>query len=139
VQPLVPPHKAQKIDLNTEYPCPCGRRGRLVPITLTEAFGCNRCQQIFVVEEGGYVIEQLSTSYPYKRAWRWTGNRWTTANSGIRDSYFPLAIGIIVVLLVVWLPLAPKFQGASGVILWAMLAVLLAVLPAIMVWLAYRR
>ncbi len=59
--------KTQKIDLNTEYPCPCRRKGCLLPITLTEAFGCDRCQQIFVVEESGYVIEQLSTNYPYKK------------------------------------------------------------------------
>jgi hypothetical protein len=131
--------KAQKIDLNTEYPCPCGRRARLLPITLTEAFGCNRCQQIFVVEDDGYVIEQLSTSYPYKRAWRWMGSRWNTAHSGIRESYLPVAVGIIVVLLIVWLPLALRSTAGSSVILWALLALLLAVLPAIMVWLAYRR
>ena len=53
------PQKAQKIELTTEYPCPCRRRGRLLPITLTEAFGCNRCQQIFVVEDSGYALEQL--------------------------------------------------------------------------------
>ncbi len=131
--------KAQKIDLNTEYPCPCRRRGRLLPITLTEAFGCNRCQQIFVVEDDGYVIEQLSTSYPYKQAWRWMGSRWNTAHSGIRESYLPVAVGIIVVLLIVWLPLALRSSAGSSVILWALLALLLAVLPAIMVWLAYRR
>ncbi|MBD0362332.1 MAG: hypothetical protein ICV55_06085 [Coleofasciculus sp. C3-bin4] len=139
----MPPQKAQKIDLNTEYPCPCRRRGSLVPITLTEAFGCNRCQQIFVVEESGHVIEQLSTSYPYKKAWRWTGHRWTTAHTSIGESYLPVALGIVLVLLIVWLPLAlAKSQTGGGgpkIIFWAMLAVLLAVLPALMVWLAYRR
>jgi hypothetical protein len=89
----VPPQKTQKIDLSTEYPCPCRRRGALVPITLTEAFGCNRCQQIFVVEESGYVIEQLSTSYPYKKAWRWTGHRWNTANASLGESYLPCGVG----------------------------------------------
>ncbi|MBW4577397.1 MAG: hypothetical protein KME08_19335 [Aphanothece sp. CMT-3BRIN-NPC111] len=135
----MPPHKAQKIDLNTEYPCPCGRRGRLVPIALTEAFGCNRCQQIFVVQDNGYAIEQLSTTYPYKRSWRWMGNKWSTANTGIGDSYFPVAVGIIVVLLIVWLPLALRSTASPNIILWTLLAVLLAVLPALMVWLAYRR
>jgi len=135
----VPPHKAQKIDLNTEYPCPCRRRGCLIPITLTEALGCNRCQQIFVVEESGYTIEQLSTSYPYKKVWRWTGNRWVTVHSGIGDSYLPVAILIILVLLIVWLPLALQADKGPSIIFWALLAVLLAVLPALMVWLAYRR
>ncbi len=133
------PQKAQKIDLNTEYPCPCRRRGHLLPITLTEAFGCDRCQQIFVVEENGQVIEQLSSSYPYKRAWRWTGHRWIAAHHGLRESYLPVALGIILVLLIVWLPLALRSPSGLSIIFWAILAVLLAVLPALMVWLAYRR
>lgn len=131
--------KSQKIDLNAEYPCPCRRRGKLVPIALTEAFGCNRCQQIFVVEENGYTIEQLSTTYPYKQAWRWTGHQWNKAYSGIRDSYLPLALGILLVLLIVWLPLALRSPVGANIISWAIVAVLLAVLPALMVWLAYRR
>jgi hypothetical protein len=135
----VPSQKAQKIDLNTEYPCPCRRRGSLIPITLTEAFGCNRCQQIFVVEESGYVIEQLSTSYPYKKAWRWTGHRWNTAHTSIGESYLPVALGVVLVLLIVWLPLALRSPTGPTIIFWALLAVLLAILPALMVWLAYRR
>jgi len=147
--------KVQKIDLNTEYPCPCRRRGCLVPITLTEAFGCDRCQQIFVVEESGYMIEQLSTSYPYKKAWRWTGNRWNTANTSIGENYLPVAILIVLILMFVWLPLALFCSkgGASipfpwlaqlckdkpSIIFWALSAVLLALLPALMVWLTYRR
>jgi len=31
------------------------------------------CQQIFVVRPDGFSIEQLATTYPYKRAWYWTG------------------------------------------------------------------
>lgn len=135
----MPSHKAQKIDLSAEYPCPCRRRGSLVQITLTEALGCNRCQQIFVVEEGGYVIEQLSTSYPYKKAWRWMGTRWTPANASIGESYLPVALLIVMILLIVWLPLALRSTTGPSIIFWALLAVLLAVLPALMVWLAYRR
>ncbi|MGQ4648462.1 hypothetical protein [Lyngbya aestuarii] len=135
----MPSQKAQKINLDAEYPCPCRRKGSLVQITLTEALGCDRCQQIFVVEEGGYVIEQLSTSYPYKKAWRWTGSRWITANAGLGESYLPVALLIVLVLLIVWLPLALRSPTGPSIIFWALLAVLLAVLPALMVWLAYRR
>ncbi len=130
--------KTHKIELNSDYPCPCRRRGHLTPITLTEAFGCSRCQQIFVVEEGGYVIEQLSTTYPYKRSWRWTGQQWTVVHPGLGDSYLPLALGILLVLLSIWLPVALN-SSAGGSILFLILALLLAVLPALMVWLAYRR
>jgi len=128
--------KTHKIELNSDYPCPCRRRGHLTPIILTEAFGCSRCQQIFVVEEGGYVIEQLSTTYPYKRSWRWTGHQWNVVHPGLGDSYLPLALGILLVLLSIWLPVA--LNGGGGILL-VVVALLLAVLPALMVWLAYRR
>ena len=131
--------KAKKIDLNADYPCPCRRRGRLIQITLTEAFGCDRCQQLFVVEDNGYVLEQLSTSYPYKRAWRWMGNRWSVSQPRFEQSYLPVAFGIILVLLIVWLPLALRSSNSANILVWAMVTVLLAVLPAMMVWLNYRR
>ena len=131
--------KIQKIDLNVDYPCPCRRRGRLIPITLTEAFGCDRCQQLFVVEDNGYVLEQLSTSYPYKRAWRWMGNRWSVAQPRFGQSYLPIALLIVFGLLIFWLPLALQSPHHGSILLWAMVAVLLAVLPALMVWLTYRR
>ena len=52
-------HKIQKIDSSSEYPCPCRRKGNLKPIVLTEALGCDRCQQIFEIKKDGQVIEQL--------------------------------------------------------------------------------
>jgi len=106
---------------------------------LTEAFGCNRCQQIFVVEDNGYALEQLSTNYPYKKAWRWMGNRWQPANTSIGESYLPIAMGVVLVLLIVWLPLALRSTAGLNIVFWALLAIFLAILPAVMVWLTYRR
>lgn len=131
--------KPDKIDLNTEYACPCRRKGQLIPITLTEAFGCDRCQQIFVVEENGYVLEQLTTTYPYKRAWRWKGNSWHVVQPPLKRSYLPIALGIIFVLVIIWLPLALRLANSSSILAWAMVAVLLAILPVLMIWLTYRR
>lgn len=102
----MPSKKAEKIELNAEYPCPCRRRGRLVPIVLTEAFGCNRCQQIFVVAPSDDTIEQVSTHYAYKPRWRWTGKEWHRVHSGLKTSYWPLALAMILVLLVIWFLLA---------------------------------
>ncbi len=132
------PKKLEKIDFNQEYPCPCRRRGQLIPIVLTEAFGCDRCQQIFVVEDNGHVLEQLSTTYPYKRAWRWMGNTWQVVRPRLGESYLPVALGVLFVLVIIWLPLALK-ASSSNTIVWAILAVMLAILPALMVWLTYRR
>lgn len=132
-------HKAQKIDLNSEYICPCRRKGRLKPITLTEAFGCDRCQQIFVVQENGYEIEQLASHYPYKKSWRWNNNRWIGSNQSMGDTYLPFALGIIFILLLIWLPLALRSSSGISVIIWTIFALILAIVPALMVWLAYRR
>lgn len=133
------PQKNQKIDLSREYPCPCRRHGQLTQITLTEAFGCSRCQQIFVVEESGYVLEELSTSYRYKRTWRWNGHQWNGAGSGFSENYLPVALGIILVMLVIGLLLVMNSPTSSGMVLWAVVLLLLALLPALMVLLAYRR
>lgn len=134
----MPPQKAQKIELNQNYPCPCRRRGTLQPIALTEALGCDRCQQIFVVEENGSAIEQLSTTYPYKRSWRWTGSRWVSANSNLKASFLPVAITVLALMLLVGLPLVLR-SPSSHIIVWVMMAVFLAILPALMLWLSYRR
>lgn len=85
------------------------------------------------------MLEQLSTSYPYKRTWRWNGRQWNIINPGLSESYLPVALGITLVLLSIWLPLALKSPANSGIILWAVVVLLLAVLPALMVLLAYRR
>jgi hypothetical protein len=127
--------KYQKIDLEKEYPCPCRRRGKLQPIILTEAMGCDRCQQIFVVQDNGHVIEQLSSTYPYKKAWRWTGNRWTLASQHLGDSYVPIMLGLILLILMVFLPLALQATVGISMAFW----LVLVILPAIIFWLAYRR
>ncbi|ACK65809.1 conserved hypothetical protein [Rippkaea orientalis PCC 8801] len=133
------PQKPIKIDLNNDYPCPCRRRGRLLPIVLTEAFGCDRCQQIFVVEENGQTIEQLSSSYPYKRSWRWTGYRWVVVRQGLGEGYFPLMSGMTIVVLIGWLLLALRSPAGLSMIIWTALIVFLIILSAIIFWLAYRR
>lgn len=133
------PHKPLKIDLNNEYLCPCRRRGCLKPITLTEAFGCDRCQQIFVLEEKSQVIEQLSSSYPYKRAWRWTGYRWVLIRPGLAHSYLPLISGMIFFLLSSWLLIILHYPSSLGMILGIVIAALLITFVATLFWIVYRR
>jgi hypothetical protein len=45
-------------------------------ITLTEAFGCSRCQHIFAITPDRLYIEQLAVSYPYRKMWFWNGYQW---------------------------------------------------------------
>lgn len=126
--------------MSSAYPCPCRRQGRLVPIALTEAFGCQRCQQIFVVKQDDYsTIEQLSTSYPYRRTWYWNGHQWHTARRGWGEGYwfFTLGLSLLVLMpLVIWLSLA---DPDIDVILWAIATLLIAVVPALVAWLALYR
>jgi hypothetical protein len=77
----VPSHHQQKICLSQQYPCPCHRQGQIQQIVLTEAFGCNRCQRIFVLKEDGCTIEELATNYPYQRRYYWNGVRWQMLRS----------------------------------------------------------
>ena len=129
----------ESVDLNSEYPCPCRRRGHLLPITLTEAFGCERCQQIFVVEDNGQVIKQLSSIYPYKRTWRWTGYKWRKVHPVIRKKFFPLTLGIILILLIIGLQLTLRSLPSLSMIFWIIVAVLVTFLSALMILLAYQR
>jgi len=136
----VRPYKTPKIDLKSEYPCPCRRRGRLKPIILTEALGCDRCQQIFVVKENGQVIEQLSSIY-HKRAWRWTGYRWANIYPGWRQTYLSAALALLMILpifAVILIPFLLRFSSAQSMIFWATILALLTVLLALIVWLAHR-
>ncbi|MFB2921411.1 MULTISPECIES: hypothetical protein [Aerosakkonema] len=135
----MPSPKAQKIDLNADYPCPCGRKGRLVPIVLTEAFGCNRCQQIFVVEKSEQVIEQLSTTHPYKKAWLWTGSRWYRAHTGLKEHYLASAFVLVVLLPLIWVIGVCNIPNLANRHLWAIIPVVLVELIALIQWLAYRR
>jgi hypothetical protein len=134
----VPPLKAQKVDINATYPCPCRQQGQLSPIALTEAFGCQRCQQIFVLKADGVTIEQLSTTYPYKRAWYWDGDQWQPVRKSLVAGYWLLLLGFSLLVLTVLL-LWTLFRGVSQpeVWLWVTLIFLIVALLFLLL-LAYR-
>lgn len=134
------PYKTPKIDLSSDYPCPCRRRGHLRQIVLTEALGCNRCQQIFVVKENGQVIEQLSSIY-HKKAWRWTGCRWANAHGRWTKSIIPtalLAIILIAVAGIFLLNLMLQWQTPRSIIFCAIVLAILTILLALVFLAVYR-
>lgn len=133
--------KIEKIDLHADYPCPCCRRGRLSLITLTEALGCERCQEIFVVHEDGYLLEGLKTAYPYPRKWYWADGRWTAQSaspkwsnrffSSTRFTLVALVFAILVILVSIivsmlptlsygWLALILGIVVGFAIVLWNM-------------------
>lgn len=134
------PYKLHKIDLKSDYPCPCRRRGRLKPIILTEAMGCDRCQQIFVVKQNGHIIEQLSSIYQ-KKAWRWTGYRWKNAYHNWTQSSLSIIlvlISILPVLALIILPVVLRWFSARSIIFWATVLSLSIALLAFMLWIVYN-
>ena len=124
------PPKVHKIDLTSEYPCPCRRSGNLKPIVLTEALGCDRCQQIFAVKKDRQVIEQLASVYQQK-SWRWTGSRWQKAHGRWKQSYLStlliLLFGLSVVIVVV-LPQMLRWLNAQSMISWIVVFLFLMML-----------
>lgn len=133
-------YKIQKIDLSSEYPCPCRRKGNLKPIVLTEALGCDRCQQIFVVKKDGQVIEQLSSIYQ-KKSWQWTGNRWKNAYARWTQSYLSTMLVLILgsaFFAVVILPLMLRWLIAQSIISWVVIFLILIILLLLTLYLVYR-
>ncbi len=55
-----------------------------MPISLTDAFGCDRCHHIFTVDEKLSQLEQLSSVYAGKKAWYWSGSQWKPLQSGLK-------------------------------------------------------
>lgn len=129
-----------KIDLNREYPCPCRRQGKLLPIILTEAMGCDSCQQIFVVTEDGQFIQEVSSTYPYKRLWFWTGKRWHSVSTSWRrtKTYLSFVIAVVLLLVIILLPLIVR-STSNLIAFLTIISVSIAILMGFMVWLVYRR
>ncbi len=130
-------HLNHKIDLNEEYPCPCRRKGKLSPILLTEAMGCDLCQQIFVVTETGKEIEQLSSVYPYKRRWCWNGKRWIINGMWGLKIYAPLITWLTLILLIISIPIIIKFSESLALVVGAII-VLLLILVSLYLWRSSR-
>ncbi|MGF1486845.1 MAG: hypothetical protein ACFBSE_07005 [Prochloraceae cyanobacterium] len=128
--------KVKKIDLNTSYPCPCCKKGSISAIALTEAFGCDRCQQIFVIEANERIIKQLANSYAIEGSWQWTGKQWKSTNqTNWKQTYLSVAICTIFIPAMVFLILGTNIPTNAAKIL--LLALFLAAF-SIVVWLAYR-
>ncbi len=134
----MPFHFNKKIDLTEEYPCPCRRKGILKTIVLTEAMGCELCQQIFVLTESATEIEQLSSVYPYKRRWRWSGKRWIAKGMWGLEIYFPLILWTVLVMLVTSIPILIKYSEGFNIFL-AIVLTLVLILLSFLLWLSYQR
>jgi hypothetical protein len=108
-------------------------------ITLTDAFGCDRCQHLFEVTEQGMYLEQIVTTRPQRPRWRWTGKTWKSVPR--RDplhkfttlELFGLLLGTIVCVLIL------NQAIANNLVYGLCLLILLIVIPGLMFWLSYRQ
>jgi hypothetical protein len=92
-----------------------------------------------VVQESGYVIEELSTTHPYKRAWRWTGSQWSTAGPSLGRAYLPLTLLIIFGLVFLLLVTTLQSPLSSSITFRVIAALVLSTMVVLMLWLACRR
>jgi hypothetical protein len=121
------------------YPCPCRRQANLVPIFLTDAFGCDRCPQVFVMDDDGRLVEQLTASYPYARTWRWTGQQWKAVRPK-HDGYVVWFLTVLVLWTLGWVFGIHAYVPALSGLYWAIGVFLITfVLPTVHYWFIHRR
>jgi hypothetical protein len=105
---------------------------------LTEAFGCDRCQQIFVVLEDGQTIEQLASLNPQKKLWRWNGKNWVLIRPQCNRRYLFFGfLVILVIVIIIWGTVILRSPSGIGMISWGILAFLLIVLFTLIAWLVW--
>ena len=131
-------HKEYELlELDRSYPCPACKHGSLIPITLTEAWGCDRCKQIFECTTELNAISKLGSPYPHQKTWKWNGKQWVISKKAflarLRERTLRIRAGAIFVLL--WI----------GWTLLALVGISLSVRPLIllslvvMFWVVLRR
>ena len=124
-----------KLDCDRSYPCPVCRRGELHAITLTEAWGCDDCQEIFE-QTASNTIKKLTAPYPHRASWQWTGKAWERQRPSMKPDPARRAVVAMALAALLWLVLTlldlvniPLRIGLSTIILIAL----------IVVWIELRR
>lgn len=127
----------QLLDLDSSYPCPSCKQGMLIPITLTEAWGCDRCKQIFELKSEPNTIGKLTTPYPHQKQWQWDGKHWIPNKARLRSTLTgPIGwlsvVSPVILLWVGWIAL-----GLTGFS--ALVKALILLTLVVMFWVTLRR
>ena len=125
----------QTLDFNKTYPCPSCRQGSLIPITLTEAWGCDHCRQIFEQREEPNTVGKLATPYHRQRTWRWNGQQWVMGSKLVR----PKATNAVLVVLLGGLLWFSVTQLTLPGFLTIGIIVLILLILVVMFWVVFRR
>lgn len=70
------------------YPCPLCWQGQLQPMVLVDAYGCNLCQQILLVNLDQQTIHPVDG--PQSLGWRWQGLGWQPLHHPPQDATLSL-------------------------------------------------
>ncbi len=112
----------QKIELSSDYPCPCRRDARLIPIALTEALGCDKCSNVYVIINDGMNIEQVSGMPGVKRVLGWNGKGWQPTHRKYSSKQWITLMSVIILSSVLIWMMAQIFPGQ-----WAILVLILSI------------
>ena len=123
------------LDFDKTYPCPSCRQGTLVPITLTEAWGCDRCKQIFEQRDDPHTVGKLATPYHRQRTWRWNGKQWVAGSQLAKSGTFSSVAIVTFLVCLLWFGLSRI--TVPGFFVVGILALIL--LLVVMFWVLRRR
>lgn len=133
------PDRDKTLSLPFPTPCPyCGSQGELIPITLMEAIGCDRCQSLFTFSPPDHTLEQVASPTPTPRRWRWTGQHWRRLPPHQQSPWFWGAV-VLIVLTLLWMPILLNGSVPGLAPLWILVFLVVVVLPGVVVWVTYRR
>jgi len=122
------------LDSNQVYPCPSCRQGKLVPITLTDAWGCDRCKQIFEQRDEPNTVGKLATPHHRQRTWRWNGQQWVSGNTLVKPKAINSIAAVALLVCVVWFGLGRLML--PGILIFGVFA--LGLLLVVMFWVSRR-
>jgi hypothetical protein len=87
-------------------------------MAMMDAYGCNACRHLFTANLTEQVLQVADTATPM--AWRWSGSRWRSVQSGNQDVNLLVWICSIAIMVVpptiVWLPaqIFPPLEGSKA-------------------------
>jgi hypothetical protein len=114
--------------LGDRYDCPVCHSGKINPLPLMDAFGCDFCRHIFSLNQAQQSVEIADTVQHLQ--WRWTGWRWQPISPDPGYSFLWLWIliiilsivpGTLVLLSTAMFPPLPGSRGAWFPVVWVVL------------------
>ena len=122
----------QKIEVSSDYPCPCRRDARLIPIALTDALGCNKCSNVYVIINDGMNIEQVSGIPGVKRVLVWNGKSWQPIHREYSSKQWIILMSVIILSgVLIWM-MAQIFPGQWAILVFILLIVCCPMLTSLL-------